>query len=325
MDELGYNHAIDNVLLGKQRAINNDVVTAIAEKRSLSGLSQLMNSSSLGKAALSMSESLGPMQNPQGEQILSSYQQRAKSFGYQGAGVGVAYYRKIWPLDTHNEVIAQDILNIFLPTAEDDSWEDWGFGLSRGFDSEKPTEFCMCVVFGVGFSDGNALITDYVNEERVKAGVQPLELDYHLRRLARDYLVLDTEPDRNRMLRDIQRCDYAEPMSRIRFDHGGVYATHPGGDLSFYEVARLVADEFLRTRRDTLLRSDWQHVGFAVQLEPVLPPMDLRVPSIMSEYVIAWRLPPNAERPAHFPPPTDRMEQPIVETPRKRRAWWWPF
>ena len=64
----------------------------------------------------------------------------------------------------------------------------------------------MCVVFGVGFSDGNALITDYVNEERVKAGVQPLELDYYLRRLARDYLAMDTEPDRSRMLRDVEQC-----------------------------------------------------------------------------------------------------------------------
>ena len=316
---------IDDLLLRKQRAIHDAITTAIVEKRRQLGLSQFMNSSALGKAALSMSESLVPMQNPQGEQILSDYQQRAKSFGFQGGGVGVAYYRKVWPLDTHNEVITQDILNIFLPTAGHDSWEDWGFGLSRGFDSEKPTEFCMCVVFGVGFSDGNALITDYVNEERVKAGVQPLELDYHLRRLSRDYLAMDTEPDSNRMLRDIEQCDYSEPMSRIRLDHGGVYAPIPGGDLSLYEVARLVADEFLRTRRDTLLCSDWQHVGFAVQLEPVLPPMGLRVPSIMSEYVIAWRLPPNAERPAHFPPPFDRMEQPIVETPQKRRAWWWPF
>ena len=227
MEELGYNHAMDNFLLKKQRAIHDAVVTAIAEKRSQFGLSQLINSSVLGKAALSMSESLVPMQNPQGEQILSDYQQRAKSFGYQGAGVGVAYYRKVWPLDTHNEVITQDILDIFLPTAGDDSWEDWGFGLSRGFDSEEPTEFCICVVFGLGFSDGNALITDYVNEERVKAGVQPLELDYHLRRLARDYLALDTEPDRSRMLKDIEQCDYAEPMSRIRLDHGACLCSTP--------------------------------------------------------------------------------------------------
>ena len=280
-----------------------------------------MNSALLGKAALSMSESLISMNDPQAEEVQSEYQNRANSFGYQGVGIGVAYYRKVWPLDTHNEVVTQDIIDVFLPTAGHDSWEDWGFGLSRGFDSERPTEFSMCVVLGVGCSDGNALITDYVNEERVKVGVQTLELNYHLRRLAREYLEMDTEPDRNRMLRDIEQCDYAEPKSRIRLDHGGIYAPLPSGNLTLYEMARLVADEFLRTRRDTLLRSDWQHIGFAVRLDPVMPPIPPTVPSIMSEYVIAWRLPPGVERPAHFP---RSAEQSIAETPRKRRSWW-PF
>ena len=40
----------------------------------------------------------------------------------------------------------------------------------------------------------------------------------------------------------------------------------------------------------------------------------------MSEFVIAWRLPPNAERPAHFPLPIDRMEQAIVETPSETQG-----
>ena len=106
---------IDDLLLRKQRAIHDAITTAIVEKRRQLGLSQFMNSSPLGKAALSMSESLVPMQNPQEEQILSDYQQRAKSFGYQGAGVGVAYYRKVWPLDTHNEGITQDITDVFFP------------------------------------------------------------------------------------------------------------------------------------------------------------------------------------------------------------------
>ena len=287
------------------------------------GLSQFINSALLGKAALSMSESLMTMENPQAEHIQSEYQWRAKSHGYQGIEIGVAYYRKVWPLDTRDEVITQDILDAFLPVADHDHWEDWGFGLSRGFDSEKPTEFGMGVVFGVGYSDGNALVTDYINEERVKAGVQPLEINYHLRRLARNYLAMNTEPDSNRLWSDISQCDYAEPTSRIRIDHGGVYAPLPDNvdSFSISEVARLVADEYFRNRRESLLRSDWQHIGFAVRLEPVRPPMPPTVPSIMSEYVIAWQLPPGAERPAHFPPAAD---QSIVDPHRKRR-WWWPF
>ena len=285
-----------------------------------------MDSSALGKAALSMSDSLMTIEDPQVEQIQSDYQQRARSFGYRGTGVGIAYYRKVWPLDTCNEVITQEILGLFLPTAGEDWWEDWGFGISRGLDADRPTEFCMCVVVGVGYSDGNALVTNHINQERVKVGVQPLELNYHLRRLARSYLAMDTEPDWNRISRDIEQCDYVEGMSRFRCDHRGVYAPLPDDRdaLSLHELARLVADELLRTRGESLMRSDWQHIGFAVKLEPVLPPMASAVPSIISEYVIAWRLPRGAVRPAHFPPPIDDPPQ-IGETPQKRKAWWWPF
>ena len=131
-----------------------------------------------------------------------------------------------------------------------------------------------------------------------------MEIDYHLRRLARNYLAMDTEPDSNSLWSDISQCDYAEPKTRVRIDHGGVYAPLPDNvyRFSISEVARLVADEYIRNRRESLLRSDWQHIGFAVRLDPVMPPTPPTVPSIMSEYVIAWRLPPDVERPTNLSP-----------------------
>ena len=79
-----------------------------------------MNSALLGKAALSMSESLMTIENPQEEQTQTEYHRRARSHGYQGIEVGVAYYRKVWPLNTRDEVITQDILDVFLPIVEHD-------------------------------------------------------------------------------------------------------------------------------------------------------------------------------------------------------------
>ena len=308
---------IDYFIKQKQDSIQHAVVTAITKERRQLGLSQLIESSTLGEAALPIQEALMTIEEPQEEQIQSDFQQRAQFSGYQGAGVGVAYYRKAWPLDTCNEMIAQEVLGIILQTATGDYWEDWSIGLSRGFDPRIPTEFRICVVVGLGYSDGNALVTNYINSERVKADVQPLELDYHLRRLARRYLAMDTEPDRNLLSKDIEECGYTDGMSRFRSDYSGVYAPLPSdrGRLSLDEVARLVADEYLKTRRESLMRSDWQHVGFAVKLEPARPPMASAVPSVMSEYVVAWRLPPGAERPAHFPPPIDDPAQ-LGETPQ---------
>ena len=322
---------IDDILLEKQHYIHEGVKTAIVQRRRQLGLSQLIGDSALGKAALSMSDSLMPMENPDRDQIhlFNEYQQKAKAFGYEGAEIQMAYYRKVWPLEACNDAIIQDILDIFASAAEAEAWEDCAFGISRGFDAEQPTVFCMCVVLGLGYKDGNALVTKYINEERVKRGVQPLDLDPHLRCLAREYLAMDTEPDMSQITTDMERCDYMLGVpggSRFRFSYGGVFAPYPmeQRSLNFFEGARLVVDEFLKARGDILLRSDWQDIGFAVKLEPVLPPHAPTVPSIMAEYLIAWRLPPGTERPAHFPTTIVDPRQ-AGEAPQKRKAWWWPF
>ena len=202
---------IDDVITQKQAAIENAVEVRMIEKRKELGLNRLMGSSALGRAAMSMSESLvRDIENPEPEQITAEYQQRTESAGYRGAEVSVAYYRKTWPIDAPIELVANDILDLFLPTGLVDLWEDWGFGVSGGFDETNPSRFGTCVVLGTGWTDGNALVTNYINEERVKRGSEPLNVNYALRILAREYLAMDTEPDRRQILSDILQAGYAE-------------------------------------------------------------------------------------------------------------------
>ena len=175
---------------------------------------------------------------------------------------------------------------------------------------DHETGFGVGVVFGVGYTDGNALVTNHINEPRRNAGVQPLELNHRLRNLARDYLALYSEPGPDQMRKDIEECGYLVPGITARWAYSGVYVPiqSGGGDLYVRDVARMVADQFLRAEGELLLRADWQDIGIAVRTDPVLPPDNPAVPagpSVQAEFLIGWRLPEGVERPAHFPPPSE--------------------
>ena len=298
----------DRFIRRKQATILDIVMNSITEKRNQLGLGQLMDNSALGRAALSMSESLlADIEHPQYEQMRSEYQQQVQSFDYRGLAVGLSWYREAWPLDTSNEEIAQDILDTFMPTTVEDRWEEFGLGISRGFDDNDPGRFCMCLVLGVG-ADGSAIVTNHINEMRVEKGLQPLESDYYLRRLAQDYVVLHDRPDENRISIDIEQSGYVKGMSRFRCSYGRTIVAFPPIDedeFSVHELARLVAGEVLKTHGEFVLRSDWQNVGIAVTLGHAINSTDAVELSIVIDCVLAWRLPENTERPAHFPPPID--------------------
>ena len=166
----------DDLLSTKVQAIMKIVETVVAGKRKDLGLSPLFVDSALGTAAMSVSEDIATMEDPQAELMHSIYWRTAKSLGYRGMVTGMVYYRKMWSIDVHDDVIAQHILNIFGEVIKEDQWEDGAFGVCKG-NVETPGNFVMCVVFGLGYTDGNALITKHINEERIKAGIQPLELD----------------------------------------------------------------------------------------------------------------------------------------------------
>ena len=307
--DLTASQSVDNFIRLKQSAVLDVVMNSIAEKRKQLGLSQLMDNSALGRAALSMSESLLTDEHPQVDLMQLQYQQRTESFDYHGLGVGLTWYRKVWPTDTSNNAIAQDILDMFMPTIVED-WEEFGLGISRGVDDNDPGQFCMCLVLGVG-ADGSAIVTNHINEERVKMGLRPLESDYYLRRLVRDYVAIHDSPDESRISIDIEQSGYVKGMSRFRCSYGRTVTPLPPvdqGKLSFHELhelGRLAASEVLRTKRESLFRSDWQDVGFALTLGHTLTSADAVELSIVTDCVLAWRMPPNTERPAHFPPPID--------------------
>ena len=300
----------DEVIGQKQAAIQELVENAIIERRRELGLSQLMNSSPLGMAAVSACQAMVEVEEPQLDQVHADFRLAAISMGYLGVEMGVAYYRHTWSLDAPNEEIAQHVLEYFDKNAEEELWEDWGFGLTRGTFPEQPTDFGHGLVFGVGYTDGNAVVTNRINEARRRAGLQPLELNHRLRNLAREYLALYSEPSPDQIRRDIEDRGYLRPGVTARWAYSGVYAPIPtgSGDLYVRDVARLVADEFLRTEGELLLRADWQDIGIAVRKDPVLPPDEPSVPAgpaVQAEFLVGWRLPEGAERPSHFPPPTE--------------------
>ena len=168
------------------------------------GLSQLMNSSPLGMAAVSACQAMVEVEEPQLDQVHADFRLAAISMGYLGVEMGVAYYRHTWSLDAPNEEIARHVLEYFDRNAEEELWEDWGFGLTRGTFPERPTDFGHGLVFGVGYTDGNAVVTNRINEARRRAGLQPLELNHRLRNLAREYLALHSEPSPDQIRRDIE-------------------------------------------------------------------------------------------------------------------------
>ena len=333
----------DFLVVAKQKDIMDIVHNVIRSVRRDHGLSPLFNTATLGKAALSMSETVAGIEQPDAMEVVSDYRQRAATIGYPGLEVSAAYYRKLWPLDTDNNVIAKEILD-FSTQALDDCWEDYGVGITRGNRAETPGEFGTCVVLGFDYRDGNALVVKHINEERQKIGAASLEIDRRLRRMSRSYLEMQTAADPKQVEEDVQRYGYLEAGYTTRFAYSGTYVRYPADrldtGLNIRDIARLVADELLRSDRELLTRPDWQHIGLAVETKPVTPYVEPKVPSFIAEYVIGWRLPEHTERPEHFPPSIEKPPHPseanvryVIHTQRhrqpprrrQRRKWWWPF
>ena len=153
-----------------------------------------------------------------------------------------------------------------------------------------------------------------------------------LRHMARSYIALTEQPDHDRMLEDLGYAGYAHPGDRVRFAYLGSYAPFPGNrviPLNVREMALMVATHLLKEYRESLRRPDWQHVGLSISPKPVLTPYEPRVPSILVESLVAWRLDGDVERPAHFPPSakepiTTRYSTNTDAAPKPKRRWW-PF
>ena len=312
----------DFLAVNKQQEIMGIVLGSIQRERRMRGLPTLVGVAELGKPAMSISYPLAETDNPEIDVFLPDYRQRVTEEGYRGLEVSMAFSRRVWPIDTCNNVIAEDILETFTD-ALDNVWEDFGIGSILNDRAVTPGDFGICAVLGLGYTDGNALVVSHIDKERRKLGAAPLEIDTSLRQISRAYLAMSGAIGTEQLNEDVMRYGYMKQGYRARYYHGGTFVPVPADwDERLYipDVARLCADELLRIDGERLTRSDWQHIGVAVQLGPVLPThpkieRERRVPSFTVEYIIGWRLLDSADRPTNFPSPPP-------ETPRK---WWWPF
>ena len=315
-------------ILHKVNGIIEVVHDSIRTKRRENGLSPLFNTDTLGVAAMELSQTIAQTEHPDIDAIVSDYRKRALELGYPGLGISASYCRNVWPLVVYDGDVVNEILG-YATSAQANYWEDYGLGLLKSSATTYPGQFGMCVVIGLGYTDGNALVVNYINEERKRAGVRPLEIDRRLRAISRSYLGMSTAAVPEQVNADIRQYRYLEPGYTVRYYYGGAYTPYPVNRVStgmtISEIARLVADKLVGEYREVLLRPDWQHIGVAVNTRGEVPPTEPRVLSFTAEYVVGWRLEADAERPECFPPPLEA--EPTSDdsrTPTRKRRWW-PF
>ena len=326
------NSSVDSDVLSKWRTVAEAVLDHMQNSRRARGLSPLLGVTPLEDAALSLSGYLMTMESTDADHVSNEYTRLAFDEGYTGSGVSVSCFRKAWPMDTPEAEIAGEIIRTCCTHALEDYLEDYGLGVSWSVSPQTPKMLTLCVVLGVGYTDGSGLVINHVNRARKSAGVAPLVTNGGLRLMTRNYIGLTKEPEHDRMLEDLGYVGYAEPGDRVRFAYLGSYAPLPGGHaipLDMHELAMMVGTHLLGKHRVPLRRPDWQHIGLSIDPKPVLPPHEPRVPSILVESLVAWRLDGDVERPAHFPPSakdpiTTRYSTNTDAAPKPKRRWW-PF
>ena len=274
---------------------------------------------------------------------------------------GLAYGRHLWPADAESIEIAIDLIEMIglseiaqLPVLD-------YLGMSSTFavldQSGNPVEVSGGQPHSFGYalvvayaSDGNTAIVDRINDRRERVGVDALQMSVPLREMARKFMTLSSSDEAGDSLyEEAQISGYATEGWRVRTHYGGSYAKFPGGSESSVaepEMADIVATQLVEDW-PTLLHPDWLDIGVAtgVKDHPTLGGLNFQ-----AEFVIGWRIPFDADRPDHFPPPTDEGGNPSTPVeadaglggnkalddllgpvyrepdpkPQRRRGWW-PF
>ena len=166
------------------------------------------------------------------------------------------------------------------------------------------------------------MIVDRINERRGKVGAAPLQISTPLREMARKFITLSSADEvRNSLFDEALSYGYAAEGWRFRLDYRGSYAKFPSGPeavIAEPEMADIVAMQLIKDW-PTLLRPDWQDIGIAtgVKNHPALGGLNFH-----AEFVIGWRIPFDAERPAHFPPPMDQESNPATSVDASSRRRW---
>ena len=319
----------DNVITQKAHRIGSHFLSAFGSKRKELGLMPLVANSILGQEAYLTSVVLAAEEYT--AETHYKYEVRVKEAGYEGKA-GFSYIRHIWPTDTPNQVIVDELLNLFFedPSLKSDTiWEDFGLGICHGHPGNDQSRLGLCVVVGLGWTEGYAYALKHINSVRVSEGADPLELSLELRETARRLCSLDevSTADLNNAMME---SGYGGPNRRLRFAYNGGYKLMPKDlrAVTYEEQGKRIADTLLEEHKDLLMRPDWKHVGLASRLVTRSAVDNSQGVWLQVSFILAWQMPGDAKRPAHFPPSIAEDEQARTgpsanDKPRKRR--WWPF
>ena len=279
-----------------------DFISAIGSQR---GFPEALVNSTLGMAAAGVSSYVaGADVSP--EQVRAVFSRRVSQSEYNGWAVA-PYFRKVFPMDTLDAKIIADMTDVLSRQLDDVAYEDFGLGISHGYPYNDHSSFGVCIVMGVGCTDGSAYALARINEARVASDADPLKNDEHLRTLTRKYIEIEREPEEmsDEVSEDILQSGYVPDGFRVRLAHNGAFCPIPedmdANNLTYEQLGNLAAEGILRKEKETLLRPDWQDIGVAIRIVSFAP--GIPMPAVQAEFLIAWRIPADSERPAHFPPP----------------------
>ena len=283
----------------------------------------------------------------------------------------LAYARHFWPADAAPSAIAEDVIEkadlskvVTFPALDYLGIGSCHAVLDRSGNpveatGGQPDRFGYALVIAYA-TDGNSMIVDRINERREKVAATPLQISAPLVEMARKFITLSSADEAGDSLSDeAQARGYATEGWRVRLHYGGSYARFPSGGetsepagerwRSFVAEPEMIDIIETQLAKDwpTLLRPDWQDIGIAtgVKNHPELGGLNFQ-----AEFVIGWRIPFDAERPAHFPPAIDQegnpstsvdassrrsgedgsdaLLGPVHREPQQkiqRRRGWWPF
>ena len=347
----------------KEAAISDIVVGHILSERERLGLPAPAANSGLGAAARDTAVWFAEEEDFEDEILEYLRRSCAQQPGNANSSLslGLAYGRHIWPADADPSEIAKEMIER-IGLSEVVSFPSLDYlaigscfavldqsGNPVEITGGQPDSFGYVLVIAYA-TDGNGMIVDRINERRERVGAAPLQISVPLREMARKFIALPSAVEAGDSLyAEAQSHGYAADGWRVRLDYSGSYAKFPSGGetpVAEPEMADIIGTQLVN-EWPTLLRPDWQDIGIATDVtnHPELEGLNFH-----AEFVIGWRIPFDAERPAHFPPPIDHEGNPSTSVdadtrrggedrsdtlrgpeyrepqpkPQRRRGWW-PF
>ena len=296
---------------------------AVETWRAQQGLPEALPSSALGKAALKIATRFAEEEIESPEQVSKEFDKYVLEGEDEFAGwSSVAYYRTTWQMHTPDKEIIDGMTADLCRQIHNLAFEDCGFGIACGYTDDSYSRFGVFIAIGYGYTDGSAYAVMHINKAREEAGVPRLRIDYPLRLMARKYRPMADIPDDTMLTEDITQYGYLGPGWRARYFFNGahspllrdvvpeIFALEEANLLvvEHDRMGELAAEALLTEHRSILLRSDWQ--GIAVTTSISGSKGDEKV---QAEFLIAWKIPYDAERPSHFPPELEDSGEASVE------------